>query len=150
VQPATVTLQNNGHDETEHQQQRIRSHHDHLLRRFLHPQLPKVIIARREEWKSCIVRVFWYADDLGADMATLNINDNTSDFATRRRVCTKKLDRDKQTVDSHLLLQIVVGQICPFNPTRRVCVLLHGHRTINVQWKRDCGACGPLGRMQNE
>jgi hypothetical protein len=23
-------------------------------------------------------------------------------------------------------------------------------RTINVQWKRDCGAFGPLGRMQNQ
>jgi len=90
VQRATVTLQNNEHDDTEHQQQRIRSHHDHLLRRFLHPQVPKVIIARREEWKSCIVRVFWYADDLVADMATLNINDNTSDFATRRRLRYEK------------------------------------------------------------
>ena len=25
-----------------------------------------------------------------------------------------------------------------------------GRRTINVQWKRDCGAFGPLGRMQNQ
>jgi hypothetical protein len=49
--------------------------------RFLHPQLPKIIIARLEEWKSCIVPVFWHADDLAADMAALNINDNTSDFA---------------------------------------------------------------------
>ncbi len=114
VQRATVTLQNNEHDDTQHQQQHIRSHHDHLLRRFLHPQLPKIIIARREEWKSCIVRVFWYANDLVADMATLNINDNTSDFAKRRRLPYEKLDRDKQTVDSHLLLlQIVVGQIWP-------------------------------------
>jgi hypothetical protein len=70
VQRATVKLQNNEHDDTEHQQQRIRSHHDHLLRRFLHPQLPKIIIARREEWKSSIVRIFWYADDLVADMAS--------------------------------------------------------------------------------
>jgi hypothetical protein len=54
VQRATVTLQNNEHDDTQDQQQRIRSHHDHLLRRFLHPQLPKIIIGRREEWKSCI------------------------------------------------------------------------------------------------
>ena len=23
-------------------------------------------------------------------------------------------------------------------------------RTINVQWKRDCGAFGPLGQMQNQ
>jgi hypothetical protein len=37
VQRATVTLQNNEHDDTEHQQQCIRSHHDHLLRRSLHP-----------------------------------------------------------------------------------------------------------------
>jgi hypothetical protein len=145
VQWATVTLQNNEHDDTEHQQRRIRSHHDHLLRRFLHPQLPKIIVARREEWKSCIVRIFWYADDLVADMATLNINDYTSDFAKRRRLPYEKLDRDKQTVDSHLLLlQIVVGQIWPFNPTRRVCLLPPGHRTINVQWERDCGAFGPL------
>jgi hypothetical protein len=35
VQRATVTLQNNEHDDTEHQQQRIRSHHDHLLRRII-------------------------------------------------------------------------------------------------------------------
>jgi hypothetical protein len=77
-QRATVTLQNSEHDDTEHQQRRIRSHHDHRLRRLLHPQLPKIIIAREEEWKSCIVRVFWYADDLVADMATLNIHDNTS------------------------------------------------------------------------
>src|ERR1700730_17545425 len=55
----------------------------HCLRRFPHPQLPKIIIARQVEWKSCIVRVFWYADDLVADMATLNINDNTSDFANK-------------------------------------------------------------------
>ncbi len=64
---------------------------------------------------------------------------------------TKNLDRGEPTVDSHLLLlQIVVGQIWPFNPTRRVCVLPHGHRTIKLQWKRHCGAFGPLGRMQNE
>ena len=55
------------------------------MRRFLHPQLPKIIIARLEEWKSCIVRVFWYADDLVADMATLNINDNTSDSVSTLR-----------------------------------------------------------------
>jgi hypothetical protein len=36
---------------------------------------PGIITARQEEWKNCIVRVFWYADDLVADnMATLNIN----------------------------------------------------------------------------
>jgi hypothetical protein len=45
-------------------------------------------------------------------MATLNINDNTSDFAKRRGLPYEKLDRDKQIVGSHLLLlQIVVGQI---------------------------------------
>jgi hypothetical protein len=76
VQRATVTLQNSQYDDTERQQQRTRMHHDHLLRRFLHPQLPKIIIARREQWKSCIVRVFWCADDPVADMATLNINDH--------------------------------------------------------------------------
>ena len=59
-----------------------------------------------------MVCVFWYADDLVANMATLNIIDNTPDFATRRRLPYEKLDRDKQTVDSHLLLlQIVVDQI---------------------------------------
>jgi hypothetical protein len=57
---------------------------------FLHPQLPKIIIARLEEWKSCIVPVFWHADDLVADMATLNINDNTSDLAKRRRFPARK------------------------------------------------------------
>jgi hypothetical protein len=79
VQRATATLQNSEHDDTEHQhqQQRIRSHHDHLLRRFLHPQLPKIIIARQEEWNSCTVCVFCHADDLVADMAMLNIHDNT-------------------------------------------------------------------------
>jgi hypothetical protein len=79
-QRATVTLHNSEHDDSEHQQRRIRSHHDHLLRRFLHPQLPKIIIARQQEWTSCIVRVFWYADDRVADMAPLNIHDNTSPF----------------------------------------------------------------------
>jgi hypothetical protein len=79
-------LQNNEHDDTEQQQQRIRSHHDHRVWRFLHPQLPKIIVARLEEWKSCIVPVFWHADDLVADMATLNINDNTSDFAKKETV----------------------------------------------------------------
>jgi hypothetical protein len=54
--------------------------------RFLPPQLPKIIVARLEEWKSCIVPVFWHADDLVADMATLNINDNTSDFAKKETV----------------------------------------------------------------
>ena len=92
----TVTLQNNNeHDDTEQQQQRLRSHHDHLVRRFLHPQLPKIIIASLEECKSRIVLVFWHADDLVADMATLYINDNTSDLAKRRRFPREKPDRDK-------------------------------------------------------
>jgi hypothetical protein len=50
----------------------------------------------------------------------------------RRQFPHEKFDR----------LQIVVGQIWPFNPTRRVCVLAHGHRTRNVQWMRDCGTFG--------
>src|SRR5260370_42521877 len=87
-------------------------------------------------------------------MATLNINDNTSDCAKRRRLPYETFDRDKHTIDSHLLLlQIVVSHIWPFHPTRqtrRVCVLPRGHRTKNVQWKWDCGAFVPLGRMQNE
>jgi hypothetical protein len=32
----------------------------------------------------------------------------------------------------------------------RFSLLLCVRRTINVQWKRDCGAFGPLGRMQNQ
>jgi hypothetical protein len=83
-------LQNNEHDDAEQQHQRLRSHHDQPVRRFLHPQLPKIIIARLKEWKSCIVPVFWHADDLVADMATLNINDNTSDFAKRKRFPARK------------------------------------------------------------
>jgi hypothetical protein len=64
-------------------------------------------MARLEEWKSYIVPVFWHADELVADMARLNSNDNTSDFAKRKRFPHKKLDR----------LQIVVGQIWPLNPS---------------------------------
>ena len=146
----TVTLQNNNeHDDTEQQQQRLRSHHDHLVRRFLHPQLPKIIIASLEECKSRIVLVFWHADDLVADMTTLYINDNTSDLAKRRRFPREKPDRDKteSTVLCCYKLSARFGH--SIRPVAFVFCRI-GHRTINVQWKRDCGTFGPLGRMQNE
>jgi hypothetical protein len=61
-------LQDHEHDDTEQQQQRLRSHHDKLVlvRRFLYAQLPKIIIARLEEWESRIVPAFWHTDDLVA------------------------------------------------------------------------------------
>jgi hypothetical protein len=97
------------------------------VRRFLHPQLSKIIIARLEEWKSCIV--------LSSGMQTIWLQIwRRSTLTTIRRTLrkgdgsrTKNLTGTKRTVDSPLLLQIV-GQIWPFNPTRRVCVLPHGHR----------------------
>lgn len=79
VQQATVTLQNNEHDDSEASAAAHPLSPRSLARRFFHPQLPKIIIARPQEWKSGIVRSSWYADDLVADMATLNISDNTAD-----------------------------------------------------------------------
>jgi hypothetical protein len=91
--------------------------------------------------------IVWAVCRFFVQRATVTVQNNEHDD-TEHQPSYEKLDRDKQTVDSRLLLlQIVVGRIWPFNPTRRFCVLPHGHRRINVQWKRDCGAFGPLGRM---
>jgi hypothetical protein len=85
VMESIVTLQNNGHDDSEASAAAHPLSPRSLARRFFHPQLPKIIIARLQEWKSGIVGSSWYADDLVADMATLNINDNTSDSVSTLR-----------------------------------------------------------------
>lgn len=85
VQQATVTLQNNEHDDSEASAAAHPLSPRSLARRFFHPQLPKIIIARLQEWKSGIVGSSWYAEALVADMATLNTNDNTADSVSTLR-----------------------------------------------------------------
>jgi hypothetical protein len=83
VQQATVKLQNNEHDDREASVAAHPLSPRSLAGRFSHPQLPKIIIARLQEWKSGIVRSSRYADDLVAEAPR--------DYAQFRRVVDAKL-----------------------------------------------------------
>jgi hypothetical protein len=97
VQQATVTLQNNEHDDGEASAAAHPLLPRSLARRFFHLQLPKIIIARLQKWKSGIVGSSWYAEDLVADMATLNINDNPSDSVSTFRSIGISLRRPRES-----------------------------------------------------
>ena len=97
VQQTTAKLQNNEHDDREASVAAHPLSPRSLAGRFSHPQLPKIIIARLQEWKSGIVRSSRYADDLVADMATLNINDNPSDSVSTFRSIGISLRRPRES-----------------------------------------------------
>jgi hypothetical protein len=122
VQQATVTLQNNEHDDSQASAAAHPLSPRLLARRFFHPQLPKFIIARLQEWKSGIVRSSCYAEDLVADMATLNINDNTSDSVSTLRSIgiqpspsTRELGRKSDDSGTRIRPGLLIGTL-PFTP----------------------------------
>jgi len=110
--------------------------------RFLHPQLPKIIIARREECKSCIVPVFWHADDLVADMATLNINDNTSDFAKNGSRTENLIGYKLSSARFGLSIRPLGFVFWRMGIVQETCIWMRD--------MRDIGTFGPLVRIQNE